>query len=351
MRKPTFKEAAELGFVFPQGRAWIDGNVPALAQDAALITAANSGIPVEFVSYIDPMVIEILTAPRMAKAIFEETKKGDWTTAYEKWRVDEVVGSTQPYTDYQEGTTSDVNSNWLAREQYVFQSTIKYGDREIDMAAQARIELASAKQRAVATIIDIDSNRFYLFGVKDREIYGILNDPNLPVAETSLGWEDSNTHKVTSQEIYEEIRTKLFGPLAERSAGHITNSTPLKLLLSPTMHVKLGMATDFNVSVLDMLNKFFSNLEIIVVPELGSLREAGSFNGSDAGSGEYAFLIAPEVNGMPTGQLAFGEKFRLGRLVSEMSSYRQKAVCTTYGGLVLQPFAFAILTGMEAQRA
>jgi hypothetical protein len=29
-----------------------------------------------------------------------------------------------------------------------------------------------------------------------------------------------------------------------------------------------------------------------------------------------------------------------------MSSFRQKAVATTYGGIVLQPFAFASITGM-----
>ena len=56
--------------------------------------------------------------------------------------------------------------------------------------------------------------------------------------------------------------------------------------------------------------------------------------------------MAPEVNGTPTGQLAFGDKMRMGRVIPEMSSYRQKVVATTYGGLVYQPFAFASITGM-----
>ena len=330
MRKPTFSEAAQAGFVFPQARAWIDGNIPALAQDAALVTTPNTGVPVEFLAYIDPMVVEILTSVRNAKAVFEEQQKGDWTTSYAKWRADEIVGSTQPYSDYANGTDSDVNSNWLSREQYVFQTSIKYGDMEVDMAAQAKIELAAAKQRAAATIIDIDANKFYLFGVAGKQIYGILNDPNLPNATTVTAWASK-----TTANIYADILNSLFGVLASNSGGHITNSTPLKLLVSPAMNVLLGKATDFNVSVLDMLAKYFTSLEVVVIPELATMA-----------AGDTIFLVAPEVNGTPTGMLAFGDKFRLGRVIPDMSSFRQKAVCTTYGGIVLQPFAFASITGM-----
>jgi hypothetical protein len=330
MRKPTFQEMAHAGFHFHGARAWIDGNVPALAQDAALVTTPNTTVPVEFTAYIDPLVVEILTGVRNARAVFEEVKKGDWTTSYEKWRADEIVGTTQPYSDYQNGTTSDVNSNWIAREQYVFQTTIKYGDREVDMAAQAKIELAASKQRAAATIIDIDSNKFYLFGVAGKSIYGILNDPNLPNATTVTAWASK-----TTANIYADILNSLFGPLAQRSGGHITNASPLKLLVSPAMNVLLGKATDFNVSVLDMLQKYFTSLEVVVIPELSTMT-----------AGETIFMICPEVNGTPTGLLAFGDKLRLGRVIPDMSSFRQKAVATTYGGIVLQPFAFASITGM-----
>ena len=96
MRKPTFQEMAHAGFHFHGARAWIDGNVPALAQDAALVTTPNTTVPVEFTAYIDPLVVEILTGVRNARAVFEEVKKGDWTTSYEKWRADEIVGTTQP---------------------------------------------------------------------------------------------------------------------------------------------------------------------------------------------------------------------------------------------------------------
>ena len=283
------------------------------------------------------MVIEILTAPRRAREIFGEEKKGDWTTPYMKWRVDEMTGKTEPYSDYANGTTSGVNSEWQTRVQYVFQTSITYGDFEVDMSSTAKVNLAASKQRAAANVIDIDQNRFYLLGVAGKEIYGILNDPNLPAAITagatgtgsSTKWADK-----TTVQIYNDVLA-LFAQLSEQSSGLIDKDTPLKLCLSPELSVRLGAATDFNVSVLDMLKRYFSRIDIVTVPELHSMT-----------AGETMFLIAPEVNGQRSGTLAFGEKMRAGRVVPDLSSFRQKFVGTTYGGIVLMPFAFAQMTGM-----
>ena len=335
---PTFEQARRYGFVFPHARRWTTPeNRARIAQDAALITTPNTTVPAELLAYIDPMVIEILTAPRRAREIFGEEKKGDWTTPYMKWRVDEMTGKTEPYSDYANGTTSGVNSEWQTRVQYVFQTSITYGDFEVDMSSTAKVNLAASKQRAAANVIDIDQNRFDLLGVAGKEIYGILNDPNLPAAITagatgtgsSTKWADK-----TTVQIYNDVLA-LFAQLSEQSSGLIDKDTPLKLCLSPELAVRLGAATDFNVSVLDMLKRYFSRIDIVTVPELHSMT-----------AGETMFLIAPEVNGQRSGTLAFGEKMRAGRVVPDLSSFRQKFVGTTYGGIVLMPFAFAQMTGM-----
>jgi len=81
MPKLTIEQAKQYGFHFPGARGWYEPNrVQQLAQDAAMITAPNTTVPVELLAFIDPRVIEILTAPRRARELFEETKKGDWTT-------------------------------------------------------------------------------------------------------------------------------------------------------------------------------------------------------------------------------------------------------------------------------
>lgn len=336
--KPTFEQAAQYGFVFPNARMWLSPeNRARIAEDAALVTTPNTTVPAELLAYIDPMVIEIMTAPRRAREIFGEEKKGDWTTPYAKWRADEMTGRTEPYSDYANGTTSGVNSEWQTRPQYIFQTSITYGDLEVAMSSAAKVNLAASKQRAAANVIDIDQNRFYLLGVAGKEIYGILNDPNLPNAITagatgtgsSTKWADK-----TTTQIYNDILA-LFAELSSQSSGLIDRDTPLKLCLSPEMAVRLGAATDFNVSVLDMLTRYFSNISIVTVPELHSMT-----------AGETVFLIAPEVNGQKSGLLAFGEKIRALRVIPDMSSFRQKYVGTTYGGIVLMPFAFAQMTGM-----
>lgn len=338
MMKPTFEQAREKGFVFPGGRMWIDkGNMGALAQDAALTTTPNTTVPAEFLAYVDPTVIEIMTAPRKAREIFGEEKKGDWTTPYMKWRSDELTGRTEAYSDYANGTTSGVNSEWMTRQQYLFQTSITYGDLEVAMSSAAKISLAASKQKAAARVIDVDQNKFYLQGVAGREIYGILNDPNLPASIVAAASGKGNSTKwadKTTSQIYDDILA-LFSQLVDQSNGLIDQATPLKLCMSPEISVRLGAATDYNVSVTDMIARYFKKLDVVTLPELHS-----------AAAGETMFLIAPEVAGQKSGVLAFGEKIRAGRVIPHLSSFQQKYMATTYGGIVLQPFAFASMTGM-----
>ncbi|EIC83991.1 major capsid family protein [Serratia sp. M24T3] len=335
----SFTQAAKYGFSFPGARMWIDhANTAKMAQDAALITSANSSIPAEFTAYIDPEVVDILTAPRNSRELLSEEQKGDWTTAYMKWRTNEITGTTSPYSDYGQSGKSGMNVNWLTREQYRFSTIIDYGDLEVETSSVAKINLAAEKQRAAATTIDIDANKFYLLGVEDLEIYGALNDPNLPAAisPTSVTvngsvvteWADKNT-----QQRYNDCLA-LFQRLVKQSNGIITNKDEIKLAVSPDTSVMFGGATDFNVSVLDMLHKYFSNLTIIVLPQLSG----------DAG--ETMFMFAPKVAGMQTGLLGFGAKFRAGRIIPALSSFSQKFTATTYGGIIKIPFAFAQMVGV-----
>ena len=338
MNNITFDQAKRYGFNFPGARAWYDPrNVEQLAADAALTTDPNTLIPAEFTAYIDPAVVDILTSPTRAREMFTETRKGDFTTSHATWRARDFAGRTQPYSDTAANGSADVNNNWLKREQYRFQTIIEYGDLETEMAGVAKIELAADKQRAAATVLDTDANSFYLRGVAGREIYGLLNDPNLPPAISALPagignsplWTDKGT-----KERYNDVLA-LFAELARQSAGIITRNTPLLLVLSPDMEVMLAGATDFNVSVLDMLQKYFRDLVIVALPEL-----------ADNAAGETMFMAAKTVNGMQTAELGFGLKAQAGRMVPELSSMKQKWVASTYGGIVLMPFAFAQMTGM-----
>lgn len=312
-------------------------SIDQLANDAAMVTAANSGVPVEFTSYIDPMVIPILTATRGAREIFGEAKKGDWTTSYARFQTSEITGEVEAYTDYGQGGASDVNPTFPVRTQYIYQTNIRYGDREVDVASRARLQLAADKQRAAATVIDIASNKFALYGVAGLEIYGLLNDPNLPATVAPLPNADSQKTlwaEKSTKEIYEDV-LYLFGKMADRGAGHIDANTELVLATSPATQVQLGKATDFNISARQMLETYFPKIRFVALPELAT-----------ANSGTSILLVAPTIEGLPTAQIGFSEKFRAMRLIPESSSFHQKFVGSSYGTIIYRPFAIGRMTGV-----
>ncbi len=335
----TIRQAMQYGFNFgPHFRDWLTSQTPLrIARDASLMSAPGASMPAELAAYIDPMVIDILTRPLKAREIFSEVKKGDWTTPYVKFHTNELTGATEPYSDYGHSRASGVNYQWLSRENYLFQTVINYGDYEEAVTATARLNLAADKQRAAANTLDIDSNRFALFGVSGKEIYGILNDPSLsaPMAPAPTGaassplWSAKNTRQK-----YDDVLL-LFKRLVTQTGGHIDEKTPLTLIMSPDLAVDLASATDFNVSVLDMLHKYFTALRIVTLPEL-----------ANAATGETMMLIADEVRGMKTGELAYTEKVRAGRLVPALSSFSQKWTAGTCGALIYLPFAIAQMRGM-----
>lgn len=335
------------GFIFNGLRGFITrDNREQLAMDAAIVmqntvmaTQANSAIPVEYTAYLDPLVIEVLTAPRNAREVFAEVKKGDWTTPYAKFQVDEYVGSTTPYTDYGNGASSDVNTVFPSRQQYIFQTTVRYGDLEQATASVAKINLASRKQMSAARTIDIDANRFYLFGVQGRNIYGLLNEPNLPAAlvpstSTTVAGSTKWTDK-SAVEIYNDVM-KLFGELAKNSAGNVDTSSDLVLALTPESNVQLGRTTEFGVSAKDMLDKYFGkSLKIVTIPEMSSPT-----------AGNTVLMTARDILGIPTAQLGFSIKMQAGRIVTKTSSFEQKYISSTYGCVLYRPFGVATMTGV-----
>lgn len=341
MVNDTFKLAREKGFIFPQARAWMDTKDSAvmqeLAMDAALTSQQNATIPAELSAYIDPTVIEILTTPRNARKIFSEVKKGDWTTGYAKFRVQEYTGVTTPYSDFADGGVAGVNQNWPSREQYLFQTTIKYGDLESDMASVAKMNLASEKQKAAARVIDIDSNRFYLFGVAEKEIYGLLNDPNLNPSitpnQTSGGstlWNDKD-----ADSIYFDI-LKLASTLRERSGGNINEDSKFVMALSPSSSCHLAKINPYGLSVRQMLhNEFGQDMAFVELPEL-----------SNAMSGNTVMLMVKDIMGVPTAQYGFTEKYHAHPVVRELSSFKQKVTAGTYGCIIYYPFAIATMEGV-----
>lgn len=334
--RERLSQIREKGFVFSGAKGFITkSNMSRILRDSALVTTPNSGVPAVFTTWIDPMVVNILTAPTNAKKIFGEVKKGDWTNDGALFKAVEPVGESTAYTDYGNGATADVNVTFPYRQNFLAQTHIRYGEQEMAVSGKAMIDLASEKQQSAATIINKDQNRFYLYGVENKEIYGLLNEPNLPASITPavVNTDKTKWADKTTQQIYDDVLL-LASELFTNSMGNIDQTADLTLVVSPSTAVQLGKATDYNISVQDMLNKYFSNLDIVTLPEL------------EAESGNTIMLIAKSIDGRPTAQLGFSEKLRALRVVPYTSWYEQKYVFGTYGAIVYYPFAIATMTGV-----
>lgn len=336
--REDFEKLKARGIVFDGYKAFLNkDNKAGIAADAAAVTTVNGGVPSVFTSYLDSRVVEILLAARNARKIFPETKKGDWTNDFAVFRTVEAVGTVTPYTDFGNGASADTNITYPTRQQYIGQTTVRYGDLEQERTALAMLDLVAQKQISAATVIDVATNKINLLGVEGMDIYGIINDPNIPAALTpasvngKTAWEDK-----TTQEVYDDILA-MFAQIITASQGRVDQNSDFVLAVAPSSAVQLGKATDYNVSVIDMVKKYAPNVEVVSLPELASTT-----------GGNSAMLIAKTVDGNPTGELGYSEKMRAMRLVPQSSYFEQKFAFGTYGAVIYYPFAIAKMTGVSA---
>ncbi len=138
----------------------------------------------------------------------------------------------------------------------------------------------------------------------------------------------------TATEIYNDV-IAVFQRLAIQSAGYIENDSPIRLILSPGMEVLLARVNDLGKSAMSMVKDYFPNIEIVTLPELAS-----------ATAGETMMMVAPSTLYGPTGFLGFSELIRAGRVVPELSAMKQKWISTTYGGVIMYPWAVASMQGI-----
>ena len=291
------------------------------------ITSGNVGVPIELLTYFDPKAIEILTAPRNATKLFGEIVVGDWTTPRRKYRLDELIGNVAPYGDYSENGVSDVNSEWVANDFYLYQTMVKYGALETAKTSVAKVDLVAKKQKSASTLISIMSNRIYMYGIDGLECYGVLNHPLLPSSLTpTIGVGGTTWSVKTANEIYADI-VKLVTDLIDKSNGLIDANSAMKLGISTSIIGYLNTTNTFGLSALDMIKKNYANIEIIPIPEFS------------ATAGNYVYVIANDVSGQEVGNCVSNQKLRTFQLIPEASSYKQKWVSGVGGLSLYLPFA------------
>lgn len=314
------------GVVFATGQKPVELNAQArmrIAQDSALQTAPNAGIPALFTTYVDPRVIQVLVTPMKAAKVFDERKMGTWADDTVSTPIAENIGVTSTYGDFNNNALSDANVNYPFRQTYHYQTIIRIGERELAKAGQARLDWATQKQTSAALALNKFQNKSYLFGIKGLQNYGMLNDPNLLPSMAGKVWD-----KLDAQGIYDSVRT-LFSLLVKQTGGLIDTDETMTLALSPNMNASLTATNMYGLNASDLIKKNFPNMKIVTIPEYQSK------------AGEVVQMIVNEYEGFPTAELGFTEKMRVHPLIQQQSGYEQKRSQGTVGAIIYRPIFIA----------
>lgn len=331
--------------------SWKTGNGYALAMDAqpTAITSPNSGIPAFLTTSIDPDIVRVVLTPNQAAEIFGEVKKGNWLSETEIFIMVERTGEVSSYGDYSNNGSAGINTQFPQRQAYLYQTTWRYGEREMERAGLARIGYAAEVQEAGAVVLNKFQNLTYFFGVAGLQNYGLLNDPSLsasltpaPKAAGGNTWIKNGAINATANEIYADIQA-LFFQLISQTNGVINQKDAMTLAMSPGSEVAMTATNTFNVNVSDLLKKNFPNMEIKTAVQYG---QTSASNPQGITAGNFVQLIAKKLDGQETGYCAFNEKLRTHPIIRAMSSFQQKATQGTWGAVIRIPAAISSMIGV-----
>lgn len=346
-----------------RGVAWQPGTEPVgyaspafrrdyrLAMDAlpTLTTDPNAGVPAMLTTFIDPEVYAVLFAPNKAAIILGEVRKGTWADQTTLFPVAEATGEVSTYGDFSENGRAGVNTNWPARQSYLFQIMKEYGELEMERAGLARINWASEIDKAAALNLNKFNNLVYFFGLAGLQNYGLLNDPNLSAAITpgtknagGTAWVVAGLINATANEIYADIEA-LFLRLVSQTGGLVDREAKMVLAMSPQSDGALTATNSFNVNVADLLKKNFPNMRVETAVQYGA---SSSTNTQGNAAGNLVQLIVEEVEGQRTGFCAFNEKMRAHPIIRAASSFKQKMTAGSWGTVLRFPAGIAQMVGV-----
>ncbi|AVO24254.1 capsid and scaffold protein [Xanthomonas phage XPV2] len=326
--RTDIKQLEKVGIIFDgYSPKSISSEVSAYAMDAVnltptLQTTANAGIPAWMTTFVDRRVIDIQLAPMAAAKIFPEVKKGDWTTTYGVFVIAEPVGQVATYSDWSANGMSKANVNFESRQNYRYQTWTEYGDLEMATYGEAGIDYVARQEISASLVMAKFANTSYLLGVAGIANYGLMNDPTLPApVAATVNWATAAPEDIANDVV------AMVGRLISQSGGLITGQERMVMALAPSALNNVNRTNNFGLSAGAKIAQTYPQIEFVAVPEF------------DTASGRLVQLWVPEVNGQPTGEVAFAEKLRSHSIERYSTTTRQKHSGATFGAVIYQPWA------------
>lgn len=320
-----------------------------LAMDAqpVLSTDPSAAIPALLTTVIDPQVIRVVFTPLQFAKILGERKAGDWLEETRIFPVVEETGEVSSYGDFNNNGRAGVNLNFPNFQSYLFQTFVRYGERELERAGLAKINYVSELGVSAAGLLNRFQNLSYAFGVQGLQNYGIINNPYLsayltPATKAAGGttWFNGNAPNATANEVYNDV-VALVEKLISQTNGTVELDDKMTLAMSPSSALALRFANSFGVYVKDLLKEGFPNMRIMTAPQYGQQTTTNPQGYSTAGNAMQ--LIVDEIQGQKVAYAAFNEKLRSHKIIPEPSAWQQKQTSGTWGTILRMPLG---VTGM-----
>lgn len=336
-------ELNRLGFIMPQARGMIANALlatDAMALDAqpTLSTSANAGIPAFMSAWVDPALIKVAFAPMRAAELLGEVRKGDWVTRTAIFPMLETTGEISSYGDWNANGQVSLNPSYPERQSYHYQVFLSWGEMELALAGQARLQWVASLREAAALKLNKFQNQTYFFGVSGLRLYGYLNDPRLPAAITpAIKAAGGTTWDTATPEERQDDVIALINQLRKQTAGVVDTETPMVLGLSPTRMGLLTRRNSFGLSAASLLKDTYPNLRFVQAVEYGDA------TGSTV---QTMQIMAEHVDAQKTAETAFTEKLRAHAVVTDASAWKQKLSQGTWGAIIYMPAGIATMTGL-----
>lgn len=324
-----------------------------IAMDALpgpLSTDPNSALPAILTTTVDPEIIRVIFSPLSFAKLLGERQAGNWVEDTRIFPVVEQTGEVSSYGDFNNNGVAGVNYNYPQFQSYLFQTMIRYGEREIDRVGLMKINLVSELQGAGADLLNRFQNLTYAFGLSGLQNYGILNNPYLspfltPATKAAGGtaWFSGNNPNATANEVYNDV-IALVNKLVAQTNGALDIKDPMTLAMSPQSEIALTFTNSFGVSVADLLKKGYPNIEVQTAPQYGTQSSTNPQGYSTAGN--VLQLIAKKIQNQTVAYCAYNEKLRAHKLIPESSAWSQKHTSGTWGTILRSPLAVAGMLGV-----
>jgi len=308
------------------------------AMDAALIGGGLGGVP----GYIGrepletwlPGTLRAITQVRNIDTIAGITTIGRWEDEAIKVRLEEPAGQPELYGDNANIPLADFRTTIESRGIVRFELGFRVGQLEQARLSANGFDGYQSKRRAVQEAMDISRNAigFNGFHSDTSNVYGLLNDPNLPAYAGSATWLTADYETLVNEV------TEMVNQLEEQSGGHVREDMAMTLVLPTGYRGIFNAANELGYTFRSWLRDNYPNMRIVHTPEFKAANgdldvaylfvdAAGEVDDSDVESSSL-------IQAVPVRYQVIGSE-------QEIKGYLEDATNATAGVFVLRPWAFA----------